>query len=108
MIFQSFLSNVLAFALTLTAFNVAQAQLAPVSPTITVVGQPPPPPIVEMKRNHTPGQVWLPGYWDWNGRTFIWQAGHFDHERRGQIYVPTTWQSVGNGWAMVPGHWVAQ
>jgi hypothetical protein len=108
MIFQSVSSIALAFALALTTFNVAHAQLAAVGPTITVVGQQPPPPIVEMKRNHTPGQVWIPGFWNWNGKAFIWQAGHFDHERRGQIYVPTTWQSVGNGWAMVPGHWVAQ
>jgi WXXGXW repeat (2 copies) len=86
--------------------DLAAAQLAPVSPSLTIVGVQPPPPISEIKPRHTGGQIWIPGYWNWNGRTFIWQAGHFDHERRGQVYVPAAWESVGQGWALIPGHWV--
>ena len=99
------LTSALAPALTLP--HSALAQLAPVSPAITVVGQAPPPPVLEMKRNHSPGQIWSPGYWNWTGKTFVWQAGHFDHERRGQMYVPAAWEPVGSGWALIPGHWVA-
>jgi hypothetical protein len=87
--------------------QLAQAQLAPVTPSITIVAMQPPAPITEIKPRHTGGQIWIPGFWNWNGRTFIWQAGHFDHERRGQVYVPAMWEPVGQGWALIPGHWVA-
>jgi hypothetical protein len=85
----------------------AQAQLAKVSPSVIIVAVQPPAPITEMKPHHTGGQIWIPGYWNWTGKTFIWQAGHFDHERRGQAYVPAMWEPVGQGWALIPGHWVA-
>ena len=92
-------------ALGLVCALKAQAQLAPVGPTALIVPMPPPPPVNEIKPHHTGGQIWIPGYWNWNGKTFVWQAGHFDHERRGAVYVPATWIPAGKGWALVPGHW---
>src|SRR6185437_16541313 len=42
----------------------------------------PPPPRTEVVPVLRPGYVWVPGYWNWNGRRYVWVRGHRIHGRR--------------------------
>jgi hypothetical protein len=52
-----------------------------------------------------PGEVWLSGYWNWNGNRYEWIAGHWSAPRPGQHWVAHQWVRQGDGWRMKPGHW---
>ena len=69
-----------------------------------VIGSPPPhyvepPPPVRY------GYVWAPGYWFWDGRQYVWYAGHWEVERPAEIFVGAGWIQGPGGWRFVPGHW---
>ena len=69
--------------------------VAPPEPRVEVVGVAP-----------TPGYVWFPGYWNWNGGAHVWVGGHWGAGRSGYNWAPHAWVRSGGGWRMAPGHWV--
>lgn len=49
---------------------------------------------------------WVPGYYRWDGREYLWVAGH--HERRPSArahWVAGRWRHDRNGWYFVEGRW---
>jgi len=69
-------------------------EVAPPVPQVEVVGVPP-----------ISGQIWIGGFWGWEGGRHVWHAGHWDNPRPGYHWVPHTWVREGNGWRMHEGHW---
>jgi hypothetical protein len=85
------------------AFMPTQAQ-AQVNFNI-VIGNPPPPPRYEVIPRPRPGYVWAPGFWNWDGRSHDWRAGHWERAREGQIYNRPQWVQADNGWRLQEGGW---
>jgi hypothetical protein len=65
----------------------------------------PPPPIVEAVPEPRPGLVWVPGYWEWDGRRHAWREGHWLHARPGWVWEPAHWEEREGRWFFYPGHW---
>jgi len=47
----------------------------------------PPAPVVEVAPAPQPGQVWIPGYYDYRGSEYVWVQGHFEPARKGYVYM---------------------
>lgn len=73
--------------------------------SITVQVGPPPAPLYEAAPRMRPGQVWVPGHWEWRGHRHEWVAGYFMRARPGYHYVQPTYVRYGNRWDYKPGHW---
>lgn len=96
------LSSVL-LALVLAGGCVARAGLYG---TGTVVYTAPPPPRVVVRASApAPEYVWYDGYWDWNGRAWIWVDGRWVQPRAGYVYVQPRWHRQGRGWVHADGGW---
>jgi hypothetical protein len=65
----------------------------------------PPVPRYEVVPALQPGWVWVPGYWNWNGRHYVWVNGHRVHQRRGHHWVPDRWHEDHGRWRRDHGHW---
>ena len=53
-----------------------------------------------------PGQVWVPGYWAWNGQQHVWTQGHFEaRPRPNAVWVQPRWGRQGRQWIYTPGQW---
>lgn len=51
--------------------------------------------------------VWMPGYWQWNGSTFIWVPGTWVlAPRRDSAWRAPSWRAVDGGVVFVPGGWL--
>jgi len=63
-------------------------------------GPPPPPP-------GPPGRfVWERGHWHWNGRGYVWLAGHWiERAPRHAYFVEGHWARSPGGYVWVPAHW---
>lgn len=93
---------------------VVQPQV-PQPPAVVVQPQQPPgvvmvaPPRVRFERRPRmapPGQVWVPGYWNWNGQQHVWVQGHFEAQPRpNAVWVQPRWGRRGRQWIMTPGQW---
>jgi hypothetical protein len=100
MIRRSFLA---AFAASLAA--VATSAFSKVNVDLNLaIG--PPPPVVEVVPPPRVGMVWVPGYWEWDGRRHAWRKGRWMRERRGMRWEPAHWVEHDGRWRFVPGHWV--
>ena len=68
---------------------------------------PPPPVIVERPgRALHAGWVWIPGYYRWNGRRYIWVPGRWAAPPRPRaIWIPGRWVPRGGGWVYINGYW---
>ena len=67
----------------------------------------PPAPVVEV-RAVAPGprHVWVPGYYRWDGRVYVWTAGAWAVPPRGRaVWVAPRWERNRHGWFFVAGHW---
>jgi WXXGXW repeat (2 copies) len=51
------------------------------------------------------GYVWVPGYWNWNGRRHVWVRGYSVRERHGYAYRPHAWVEDNGRWRMQRGGW---
>jgi len=54
----------------------------------------------------SPESVWVDGYWEWMGVTYVWRPGCWvvrPHPRA--VWVNGTWSHHPHGWARTPGHW---
>ncbi len=90
-----------ALALLLAGSPAADAQgpplQAPPPPRYQAVPPPPGPP---------GGSAWRPGYWHWNGRTYVWRNGRYLHAPHPYAaWVPGRWVPRRGRWVWVPGHW---
>jgi len=80
--------------------------LAPVSALAQIyVRVGPPPPRHEVVPIVQPGWAWIPGYWDWNGRHYVWVQGHRMHARHGRHWIPDRWNEDHGRWRREHGHW---
>jgi hypothetical protein len=73
-----------------------------------VIAKEPPPPRVEIIPGvaPSPNHVWIPGYWMWNGTTFVWISGGWHpRPRPGAVWVQGRWERRGNGWSWIYGYW---
>lgn len=91
-------------ALTSAAFLPAQAQVR--VDFNAVIDNAPPPPRFESVPQVRRGQVWAPGYWNWDGQRHVWIAGQWQPERSGYQYQRAEWVRDNNGWRLKPGGWV--
>ena len=66
----------------------------------------PPPPIVEFRPPAPPGNVWIPGYWHWNGQRHVWIGGRWSAPRQGFRWQPDHWVRSGRGYRLETGRWV--
>ncbi|MFO0686720.1 MAG: hypothetical protein U0234_31955 [Sandaracinus sp.] len=69
--------------------------------------QAPPPPRAE-RRPHRPFRdaVWTNGFWEWNGRSYVWQDGSWVRPEPGRRWSPYRWEQRRGRWFLVPGGWV--
>ncbi len=67
----------------------------------------PAPPVLryEYRPSHRHAHVWVPGFWDWNGRHHHWIAGHYVRERAGYHYYPHRWEQRNGHWVREGGRW---
>jgi hypothetical protein len=65
----------------------------------------PPPPRAEVAPAVRKGWEWAPGYWNWNGRRYVWVKGHRVRAHRGAHWVPHRWVEHHGRWRMEHGHW---
>lgn len=55
----------------------------------------------------SPGdEIWLPGYWAYNGSDFYWVNGMLvDRPDPTAVWQQPRWELRGYGWVFVPGCW---
>jgi hypothetical protein len=95
---REFLTGMAAVAMSsVVGVGVAEAQV--------VVRVAPPAPREERMPGERRGMVWVPGYWDWNGRRYVWKAGHYMKARRGYRYRADTWEERNGSWQRRRGGW---
>lgn len=93
-------------ALLLAACSLPAFAYSPVDVGINVViGTPPPPPRVITPPPPRAGQVWVPGFWGWDGRRHVWVEGHWEAARPGYVYEPPVWVQADNGWQLRERGW---
>jgi len=85
--------------------TVACATAAPRGRLYVRVG--PPAPIVETRIGAPgPGYMWLPGFYRWEGRNYVWVPGRWDRPPRARAtWVPAHWARDRRGWYFVEGRW---
>ncbi|HEU0035008.1 MAG TPA: hypothetical protein VFQ53_30490 [Kofleriaceae bacterium] len=71
---------------------------APVAPPPEKLETIPPPPM--------PTTVWVAGFWQWNGTSWVWIAGSYQARPAGMVWRRATWQPRGSIHVLVPGGWV--
>ncbi len=73
----------------------------------TAPTEPPPAARVE-RRPHRPFRdaVWTNGFWEWNGRAYVWQDGAWARPAPGHRWSPYRWEQRRGRWFLVPGGWV--
>ena len=73
--------------------------------TIASGGMPPPAVRYEPLPSPRPSQVWVRGYWAWDGNDYRWVAGHWERARSGYVYVQPEWVEGPRGWEFRRGGW---
>jgi hypothetical protein len=67
------------------------------------------PPAVVVERRPSPpsrGHVWIDGYWNWSGRQYVWQPGHWAvPPRQHVIWVAPHYERHEQGYRYTPGQW---
>jgi hypothetical protein len=68
---------------------------------------PPPVRTVIIPPRPSASAVWISGYWNWTGATFVWVDGRWDRNppRAGAQWVPDHWIRTNKGWYRQPGRW---
>lgn len=69
------------------------------------IGNAPPPMHYEVVPPPRRGHVWVPGYWNWNGRQHVWVRGHWEVVRVGYYYDSPRWVQHGDRWHLNRGGW---
>jgi hypothetical protein len=85
---------------------VEQPQPQP-QPQYVIVREAPPAIIVE-RRPPPPGQghIWIDGYWNWNGRQYVWESGRWAvPPRERTIWIAPRYERHEQGYRYMPGQW---
>ena len=94
---------------TVLALCIAAGSAATLVPAVSAadifVRVAPPPPRTEVVPTLRPGWAWSPGYWNWNGRRYVWVHGHRIRGRHGAHWVPDRWADDHGRWRRDRGHW---
>jgi hypothetical protein len=72
------------------------------------VQQTPPAPQIEVAPTLSDPQseIWLPGYWAYNGATFHWVEGKVIHRPSPTaVWAASRWTQHSYGWSFEKGHW---
>jgi hypothetical protein len=73
---------------------------APAPPPPPKPEPPPRPPAREVRL------VWTPGYWQWDGRGYVWVGGSWQlAPQAGSTWVPDRWELRGGFSVFIPGGW---
>ena len=90
----------LSLSLAVSAFT------APAYAQVSVnINLAPPAPQYEVVPVLSPGYVWAPGYWGWNGDRHIWIRGRSIAQRDGFRWQPDRWDQRNNSYYRTAGHW---
>ena len=92
----------LSLALVLATGVFAAPAHAQINISVTIA---PPAPQQEMMPAISPGYVWAPGYWGWNGDRYIWVRGRTIVQREGYRWEPDRWEQRGRVYYRTAGHW---
>ena len=66
----------------------------------------PPAPIAAQRVAPRRGYVWVPGYYRWDGRRYVWIAGEYVRPPRARaVWVPGRWSRDRRGWFWIEGRW---
>ncbi len=68
----------------------------------------PPPPAIEEMRGlpPEPADVWIDGYWGYEGGRHVWHAGRWEKAPRPKArYIKPSWNRKGSQYAFREGHW---
>lgn len=68
------------------------------------IGAPPPPYAVVVPPPRA-GFVWVPGYWQWTGYSYLWITGHWVPHRSGYYWHPPRYIRDGRYYRYNPGRW---
>ncbi|MBC7173727.1 MAG: YXWGXW repeat-containing protein, partial [Polyangiaceae bacterium] len=49
--------------------------------------------------------AWIPGHWDWNGESYVWEQGVWVMPAPGYEYVPPRWEWIDGRWTFLRGGW---
>lgn len=111
-------SNVVVTTQAPTSTPIAPATVpapapAPPNPTTNIVINPvmvqppqPAPQVEVIPIAPTPDYVWVPGYWSWNGITWIWIRGSWRYPSRpGHLWIGGHFEAHGHRRFWVGGHW---
>ena len=53
-----------------------------------------------------PDHIWVRGFHQWDGVSYVWVPGHFERRpRAGAKWVDGRWRHNRRGWFWVAGHW---
>lgn len=66
-----------------------------------------PPPMRKEFARPRRGQVWIPGSYEWRDGGWRWTSGHYEKRRFGQRWVPGRWDQSGDSWSFNVGGWAA-
>ena len=68
---------------------------------------PPPPQVTEtVGASPAPNALWVPGYWSFNGNSYIWLGGHWEIPPPNvRAYVAAHWENRRDGYVYVPSYW---
>ena len=54
----------------------------------------------------SPNAIWIPGYWSFGGRSYIWFAGHWEMPPPNvRTYITAHWERQGRHYFWVPSYW---
>ena len=78
-------------------------------PDASVVTAPTAPPVAQTEVIPVapgPEYYWVPGYYGWNGRVYVWVGGRWaPRPWHGAVWVGGHWGRHGHGYVWVGGHW---
>lgn len=78
------------------------------SPKIAYYAPVPPPPTRVEAHGMSPGagQVWINGFWGYEGGRHVWHDGHWEKPPRPNAhYIEPRWDRKGSQYAFREGHW---
>lgn len=70
-----------------------------------LVATAPPPPRYESIPAPRSGEIWVPGFWNWETGRHQWIPGHFQAIRDGYQYQRNEWVRESDGWRLHRGGW---
>jgi hypothetical protein len=72
---------------------------------VIVIEKAPPQPRAEAAGTPRDGQVWAPGYWNWDGSRHVWVDGHYVAARPGYRYVAPQWSESNGRYTLSQESW---